>query len=379
MDSLLVGTQLLLAAVFALAGTAKLFDLSAARQAAADFGVPRRAAPIVGVLLPIAELATAVALVFQPTARWGALAALVLLLAFVGGIANAMRLGKDVDCGCFGPVYSATAGTGALIRNMILAGLATFVVVDGPAPAIDDWVAARSAAELVAIGLGIALVGLAGVAWRLRSQNRSLRQAVVDAPASEGPEIQGLPPGSFAPQFALPDTQGRIQTLGSLLGRGQPLVLVFFDRGCQPCHDVSPSLARWQRTLSDWVTIAVVMAVSAEENVATENVAEANVAEPTVVEEDVAGENISMWDEHGLANVLFDNANEVAGLFRLRSTPIAVILDPRGTIASTPTGGQHGVEVVVRLALTRALRGEWDAADGTTALPTIIQVPASAV
>src|SRR5918995_5476130 len=41
MDSFLVGAQFLLAGVFALAGTAKLFDLKASRQAVLDFGLPK--------------------------------------------------------------------------------------------------------------------------------------------------------------------------------------------------------------------------------------------------------------------------------------------------------------------------------------------------
>jgi uncharacterized membrane protein YphA (DoxX/SURF4 family) len=158
MDSFLVGAQFLLAGVFLVAGIAKLFDLNGSIRAVFDFGVPEWAAPTVGRVLPVVEAATGVALLFHPTARWGALAALVLLLAFMAGVANAMRQGKDVDCGCFGPIYSATASSPTLIRNGVLAALAFVVVLEGPAPAIDEWVSERSGAELVAIGATIALV-----------------------------------------------------------------------------------------------------------------------------------------------------------------------------------------------------------------------------
>lgn len=47
--------RLALAAVFAVAGVAKLRDLAASRQAVASFGVPASLAPAVGVLLPVAE------------------------------------------------------------------------------------------------------------------------------------------------------------------------------------------------------------------------------------------------------------------------------------------------------------------------------------
>ena len=85
MDSLALVVQVLLAAVFATAGVGKLLDLPGSRRALADFGVPERAAPIAALLLPLAELATAVALVLHPSARWGAVGALVLLLAFIAG------------------------------------------------------------------------------------------------------------------------------------------------------------------------------------------------------------------------------------------------------------------------------------------------------
>ncbi|MGI8730129.1 MAG: MauE/DoxX family redox-associated membrane protein, partial [Solirubrobacteraceae bacterium] len=72
----------MLAAVFTLAAVGKLRDLPGSRRAMRDFGVPARAARVAGLLLPLVELGTAAALVLTPTARWGAIAALLLLLAF---------------------------------------------------------------------------------------------------------------------------------------------------------------------------------------------------------------------------------------------------------------------------------------------------------
>src|SRR3954454_7535376 len=84
MDSFLLAAQLVLAAVFALAGVTKLLDLNGSRRALVEFGVPERAAPVAGLLLPLTELAVAVALVLHPTARWAGLAAFILLGAFIG-------------------------------------------------------------------------------------------------------------------------------------------------------------------------------------------------------------------------------------------------------------------------------------------------------
>ena len=57
MDVVLFIARLLLAAVFIVAGFAKLADLPGSRQALRDFGVPAVLANPSGVLLPLAEIA----------------------------------------------------------------------------------------------------------------------------------------------------------------------------------------------------------------------------------------------------------------------------------------------------------------------------------
>ncbi len=70
MDLVLLVARLLLAAVFAVAGLAKLADLSGSRQAVRDFGLPSRLAAPLGTLLPLAELGVAVALVPEGEPVW---------------------------------------------------------------------------------------------------------------------------------------------------------------------------------------------------------------------------------------------------------------------------------------------------------------------
>ena len=71
MDVMLLIARVLLAGVFGVAGMAKLADRAGSRQALRDFGVPAGLASPMGILLPLAELAVAVALVPTTTA-WGA-------------------------------------------------------------------------------------------------------------------------------------------------------------------------------------------------------------------------------------------------------------------------------------------------------------------
>jgi uncharacterized membrane protein YphA (DoxX/SURF4 family)/thiol-disulfide isomerase/thioredoxin len=334
MDTFIVVAQLVLAGVFTVAGVAKLFDLPGSRRAMTEFGVPGRAAAVAGAVLPFAELAAAAALVFHPSARWGALAALALLVMFTAGIANAMRRGRAPDCHCFGQVHSAPAGPWTLTRNIALAVLAAFVVVHGPGPAIDDWVAERSAAELVLIGLGLVALAVVAVLLRRRSRQRTLAatQAASTQTASNEREREGLPVGTTAPSFALADLGGATRTLDSLRARGRPVLLEFMDLSCAPCRHFLPFLARWQTTLADRVTIAIVTNGSIDQGPA--------------------------WNEYGVTNVLFDSAREVIGAYRIQATPKAIGVWQDGTIAAAPAGGMHMPEVLVRILINGAAAHE---------------------
>src|SRR5437764_601483 len=123
--------RLLLAVVFVVAGLAKLADLDGSRQALRDFGVPARLASPLGTLLPLAELVVAGALVPTASAWWGALGALALLLLFIGGIGYNLAHGRTPDCHCFGQLHSAPVGWPTLLRNLVLAAVAGFVVWQG--------------------------------------------------------------------------------------------------------------------------------------------------------------------------------------------------------------------------------------------------------
>ena len=60
---MLLIARLTLAAVFAVAGLAKVADSAGSRKSLTEFGVPKSLAPALAWLLPVMELACAVALV----------------------------------------------------------------------------------------------------------------------------------------------------------------------------------------------------------------------------------------------------------------------------------------------------------------------------
>ena len=136
-----LAARLILFAVFAVAGVAKLLDREGSREAARGFGVPESLAGASGSGLPVAELTAAVLLLFPSTAQAGAILALVLLGAFIVAIAAAMARGEAPDCHCFGALHSEPAGAKTLVRNVILAAIAAFVLVTGPGASPWGWIA----------------------------------------------------------------------------------------------------------------------------------------------------------------------------------------------------------------------------------------------
>src|SRR5829696_768405 len=216
MDVVLLLARLLLASVFVVAGVAKLADRAGSRRAVTDFGVPTALAPALGILLPLAELAVAVALILASSAWWGAVGALVLLLLFVVGIAVNLARGRKPECRCFGQLHSEPAGWKTRARNGVLAAVAGFVVwrgYGGAGPSAVAWLAGLSAAQVVGLVFGLTLLVVLAAQWLLllnllRQNGRLLvrvdaleRGAGGAAPSPNGVEAQppaGLPIGDTA-------------------------------------------------------------------------------------------------------------------------------------------------------------------------------------
>jgi peroxiredoxin/uncharacterized membrane protein YphA (DoxX/SURF4 family) len=328
MASAVLGVRILLAVVFATAGVAKLFDRRGTREALEGFGVPSFALASGAILLPVAELATAVALVPQPSAQWGGLAALVLLLGFIAGITNALLRGEAPDCHCFGQLQSEPAGRGTLARNVLLAALAAFVTVEGPGPSVTAWVGDRSAAELVAVAASIAAVVLGALALRLWQRNRALSRHLDNAHAELAVFPPGLPVGTPAPGFSLPNIHGETVTLDALRARGRPVVLVFVSPGCGPCETWSPELFRWQAMLGHEITIAI-------------------------ISDGTPAQNRAIFGDSG-AQVLIQEKLEVTKAYRVNGTPVTVLVNAEGMVASEPISGAIAGESFIRLTVRRA-------------------------
>lgn len=339
MDEALLAARLALAAVFVVAGVAKLADLAGSRAAVAGFGLPERLAAPIGTLLPFAEIATALLLLPAATARAGAAAALALLLAFSAGIAASIARGEAPDCHCFGQLHSEPAGPKTLGRNFGLALLAGLVVVagDNAGPGLFEALGDLSATAALAVLLGIVVAGLlAGglfaylqllgqhgrVLLRVDALEKALRGRGIPIPELEEAPATGIPVGQPAPGFELPDLDGRQVTLAGLVSAGRPTLLFFTDPGCGPCNAMAPRLGEWQREHAERLTTAVI----------TRGGADANLAKAA---------------EHEIAPMLVQGNREVAELYDAVATPSAVAIDANGRIASPLAAGDRAIAALV--------------------------------
>jgi uncharacterized membrane protein YphA (DoxX/SURF4 family)/thiol-disulfide isomerase/thioredoxin len=296
-----------LAAVFAVAGLAKLADLRGSRRAVGEFGVPPRLAGPFGILLPVAELAVAAMLLVPSTARVGAAGAFAMLVTFASAIAWNLSRGRAPDCQCFGQVHSAPASRRTVARNLALATLAGAIAV-AHQPSV------LSFGETVTVAVAVVLVAAVLVV-------RGAGDARVESESAS----QGLPLESPAPAFSLPALDGSTVTLDSLLRRRSPVLLVFTDPQCGPCIELAPEVARWQREHSEQLTVAVI--------------------------ERVNGHVPGRADEHGRLDVLLQADDGVSTSYRADGTPTALLIGADGTIASPPAAGADAIEMLVARAV----------------------------
>lgn len=346
MSIALLLARLLLAGVFIVAGLAKLADRAGSQKALRDFGVPAVLATPFGVVLPLAELAVAIALIPTIAAWWGALGALLLLLLFVGGISYNLARGRQPDCHCFGQIYSAPAGWPTLLRNLVLAAVAGFVVWFGWANAglsATDWFGLLAVTQRVElIGGLVVLLLFVGGGWLLLSilqQQGRLLLRIEDleaqlagqgtaAPASAPvlPPAVGLPIGTAAPAFALPGLYGETITLEFLLASNKPTLLLFSDPGCGPCTALLPEVGRWQRDYAGKLTLALI----------SRGTPEANRTKAT---------------EHGITQILLQKDRDLAQSYQVNGTPGAVLVSPNGAIASAVAMGADAIRALVAQAV----------------------------
>lgn len=331
---------LVVAVVFAAAGVGKLNDRSGTRRAVREFGAPSWLVGPLALLVPTAELAVAIALLFATTRFAGAVGALALLAVFSATIGVSLARGRAPDCHCFGQLHSTPASWRTLVRNALLAGLAAVALAE-QGPGAFGWIPDLApvgilalVAGLVAISLmvggGLAFVSLmrshGRVLLRLDTVESALRDAGIEVPEDEDalPEI-GIDPGTPAPAFTAETAAGGQASLADLLEPRLPLLLFFTSSSCGPCRALLPNISRWQTEHRGQLTLA------------------------TVSSGDIAVIRTEA-EEHDLEWAPFDTDLAIFEAYQANATPSAVLISPDGTIGSYVASGFGEIEQLVERA-----------------------------
>jgi thiol-disulfide isomerase/thioredoxin len=306
--------RLALSVVFGIAGFTKLLDLRGTREAITNFGAPKRLAPTLSLLLPICELAVAIALLFNNTARPAAIAAVFVLTVFVAVIGINLGRGRNPDCHCFGQLYSRPIGWPTLVRNLLFAigGCLTIWqtgsdTLQGPLSRVESLLTAGGF-------ILVAALAASAVHWR---QKRTHAESA-----------KGLPVDSSAPELELDDYEGGRGSLEQFLKRGKPVLLIFTSPFCGPCVSLFEEIGRWQQAYSEEITVAVISRGTIKENFVS-------------------------TARNGLQNVLLQKESEVADLFRAKVTPSALVIRRDGTIGSLLSAGTEEIRKLMGSALGR--------------------------
>ena len=327
--ALLIFARLLLAAVFAVAGLAKLADFRGSRQSLGEFGVPQALTGAFAVLLPLAELAFALAICFDPTALIGAAGVAALLAVFIAGITVSLLRGRTPDCHCFGQLSSSPVSWKTLLRNSALLTVAAAVIVLGPGswPAFPPVSAIEIGLILAVIALALGLTLTVWVLFHMLTQNGRLllRLEAIEKKLGidpNAPEVPGIPVGQPAPSFELADLEGEKVSFAALLGRGKPVLLLFTEPTCGACEPLHPDVAQWQREHAGRLTVVPV----------SRGHLEANRLRST---------------EHGIRGVLMQADREVWTAYLATGTPSAVLVSNDGKIASPLAAGAGEIRKLV--------------------------------
>lgn len=341
--------RLVLSAVFAVAGLAKLFDRIGTRQTLVDFGVPERLAPPLAVLLPLAELCVSAALLPLISAWGGAVAALVLLVVFTFTLAISLLRGRTPECHCFGQISSSPVGRWTVARNLALAVAAGLIVFGGrvdPGPSTVAWLADLNVVERAEVVGGLlALALIAAGAWfqlqMLRQQGRLiLRIDALEArlaggepaPSANLPAaLHGVPVGAPAPGFRLNGLDGEVLTLDALLAGGKPTFLIFTNPNCGPCQLLMPDVVRWQREYAGSIVIVL-------------------------LSEGTPEDNRSKHVAYGLSHILLQEKREVADAYHAYGTPGAVLVRSDGLIGTGLAQGADAIRLLVAQVVRATLR-----------------------
>jgi cytochrome c biogenesis protein CcmG/thiol:disulfide interchange protein DsbE len=154
---------------------------------------------------------------------------------------------------------------------------------------------------IAGIFLAVALVGLRVGVWHQAAESAK--------------PVEGYP----APNFTLPDLNGRKVVLKNIIARNKVTVINFWATWCPPCRAEIPELKRFYRKYSS--RGMTVLAIDLQEKPGT----------------------VSAFARKNAMNfpVLTDTTGKIGNLYQVLSLPNTFILDQKGTIRAVIKGGTN--------------------------------------
>jgi thiol-disulfide isomerase/thioredoxin len=332
MGEILLLVRLALFGVFALAAIGKLMDPEGSEKAVKGFGVPDSLAKPVGVGLPIFELVLAFLFLFVSTSWFAAIAAVLLISVFIGGMIYQIAQGKAPDCHCFGQIHSEPVGKSSLLRNAGFAILALFLAIQGRANQGASLADDNSGMTIVLIlVLAVLAVGVFYLKRIFDQQGELIRRIdLLELISKDGqtverveavPPTEGLAIGSPFPEFQLKGLDGTAATKSDIFG-AKPAIVFFVSPDCSPCKALYPEIKEWQKELGEKLDFVFVSSG------------------------DLKANRDKYGDTDGI-RVIVEEKRELAESVKAQWTPSALFVNADGRIGSYVSTGDSAIRLLI--------------------------------
>jgi len=151
------------------------------------------------------------------------------------------------------------------------------------------------------------MIAIAGLFLRMNQLQGQVLAALSSGPVGTAPEDLGLPAGTAAPDFTLPDLAGKPVALKDFAGK--PVLLAFSSTTCPACQKTYPHLKAFSAARRD-IQVVMISRGTAEDN--QRMVTAQGFSFPVLV-----------WDD------------AVAQQYKASGTPFFVVVDEQGVITAS--------------------------------------------